>query len=184
MPAVTRSNNETPTDPVEDQRDMADVQENDGVPNEGNNWDGEVYTGEIPDLYVPDLNNTRLHDAVERGMALNTNKTEYLILCPKLKRYIGTDRFRVEIPTGRLRIDADPPIRFVSDCCTETFSQNSLLIDAMDGLKRQRAELTTLPGEEFHMYYEMLMQQCEVQDRLEVYTELSIKYTQSCIKLE
>ena len=145
---------------------MADAQENNVVPNEGNdnNWDGEVYTGEIPDLYIPDLNNTRLCDAVARGMVLNTNNTEYLILCPDLKRYIGTDRMRVHIPTGRLRIDTDPPIRFVADCCTEAFSQNSLLIDAMNGLKKQYAELTTLPGENFRMYNDVLMQRCEVKE--------------------
>ena len=184
MPVTTRRNNETPTDPVEDPEvilrrcNMTNVQENADVVNEENNWDGKVYTGEIPSLYVPDMDSTRLRDAVEKGMALNTNRTEYLILCPKLKRHIGTDRLRVEIPSGRLKIDGNPPIRFVSD------SQNSLLVDAMDGLKKQHMELTTLPGEEFRMYNETLMQQCEVLDRLEVYTELSIKYVQSCIKLE
>ena len=202
MPS-TRSNNDIPTDPVEDpegilrrenrvrrnnQRDMADPQENNVVPNEGegddNLWDREVYTGPIPNLYMPDLNNTRLQDAVTRGMVLNTNNTEYLILCPALKRYIGTDKLKVHIPTGRLEIVTDPPIRFVADCSSEAFSQNNLLIDAMNGLKKQYAKLTTLPGEDFRMYNDVLMQRSEVEERLGIYAELSIKYAQSCIKLE
>ena len=65
-----------------------------------NIWDGDKYTGPIPNLFVPDLNNTCLPEAVERGMALNNNGTEYMIICPALKRYIGTDRMRVEIPSG------------------------------------------------------------------------------------
>ena len=50
-------------------------------------WDGNRYMGPIPNFFVPDLNNTPLREAVERGMALNDNGTEYMIICPALKRF-------------------------------------------------------------------------------------------------
>ena len=57
--------------------------------------DGEEYSEaeevNIPDLYVPDLDNTPLRRAIRNGMALNEDQTIYMIRCPKLKEYIGKD---------------------------------------------------------------------------------------------
>ena len=39
----------------------------------------------IPELYVPDLDNTPLQEAIRNGMAVNDRKTIYRIRCPKLK---------------------------------------------------------------------------------------------------
>ena len=57
--------------------------------------DGEEYSEaeevNIPDLYVPDFDNTPLRRAIRNGMALNEDQTIYTIRCPKLKEYIGKD---------------------------------------------------------------------------------------------
>ena len=148
------------------QRSMANPQNDenivpgneDPVPRRDDNlWDGDRYTGEIPNLYIPDLNNTPLQDAIERGTPLNTMNTEYLIICLALKEYVGTDRMRVEIPSGILFNDADPPIRFVANCSDVPFQQEHLLISAMEDLVEKNAELVPLPGEDFRSCHNRLM---------------------------
>ena len=51
--------------------------------------DGKEYSEaeemNIPDLYVPDLNNTLLQRAIQSRMALNDTQTIYRIRCPRLK---------------------------------------------------------------------------------------------------
>ena len=54
----------------------------------------------IPDLYVPDLDNTPLKRAIKSGMALNEDQTIYRIRCPKLKEYIGKDT--LSLPPRRM----------------------------------------------------------------------------------
>ena len=66
--------------------------------------DGEEYSEakevNIPDLYIPDLDNTPLQRAIRNGMALNEEQTIYRIQCPKLKEYIGKDTLTVFLPRG------------------------------------------------------------------------------------
>ena len=85
-------------------------------------------------------------------MPLNNTGTEYMINCPPPKRYIGTDRMRVEIPSGQLEINTDPPIRFVANCSDVPFLQDHLLISTMEDLVEKHAELMPLPGEDFRSY--------------------------------
>ena len=119
------------------QNDGNIVQGNEGpVPRRDDNlWDSDRYVGDIPNLFVPDLNNTPLRD--ERGMPLNNLGTEYMINCPALRRYIGTDRMRVEIPSRDLEINTEPPIRFVAKCSDVPFQQEHLLISAMEDLLKR-----------------------------------------------
>ena len=127
---------------------------------DGNLWDGDRYVGDIPNLFVPDLKNTLLHDTIERGMPLNNLGTEYMINCPTLRQYTGTDRIRVKIPSGYLAIDTDPPIRFVAKC--SDVQQEHLLISAMEDLVEKNAELMPLPGEDFRSCQNRIMRCSEV----------------------
>ena len=151
---------------------------------DGNLWDGDRYVGEMPNLFVPDLNNTPLHDAIKRGMPLNNQGTEYMINCPTLRQYIGTDKLRVEIPSGDLEIDTEPPIRFVAKCSDVPFQQEHLLISAMEDLVKKNAELMPLPGEDFRLCHNTMMCRGEMRDRLATYIELNSRYAQCTIKLE
>ena len=89
--------------------------------------DGEEYSEaeevNIPDLYVPDLDNTPLRRAIRNGMPLNEDQTIYRIRCPKLKEYIGKDTLTVFLPEGRLEVPMEPPIDFVANCAS-THSTN------------------------------------------------------------
>ena len=171
----------------ENEGDVTPAQEGQrGNTPEGNDnlWDSNTYMGPIPDLYMPDLNNTPLRIAIEKGMALNNNETEYMILCPRLKQHIGMDRLRVEIPSGKLEVDMEPyPIGFIADCAEIPFDQERTLIDAMEGLKRRYPELIPLPGEDFCVHGK-LMKCRDVHERLEAYCTLGTKYGQCCISWE
>ena len=65
-----------------------------------------------------------------------------------------------------------------------TLQQNHLLIDPMEGLKKKCAELMPLPGEDFRTHNNRLMRQYKVQERINAYIDLNIKYAQCSIKLE
>ena len=114
-------------------------------------FDGEEYSEakevNIPDLYVPDLDNTPLRRAIQNGMALNEDQTTYRIRCPKLKEYIGKDTLTVFLPEGRLEVPTEPPIDFVANCASTPFDQPRLLIEAMQSLVQTQPELTILPGD-------------------------------------
>ena len=174
---ASNQNGEEATQTQEGQREEAP---------EGNEnlWVGDTYTGPIQDLFVPDLNNTQLRVAVEKGISLNDNGTEYMILCPKLKHHKGTERLRVEIPSGKLEIDMEPhPIRFIVDCARIPFEQERTLIEAMEGLKKRYPKLIPLPGEGFHTHSK-LMRRLDVLKRLEAYCTLGAKYGQCSINWE
>ena len=91
---------------------------------------------------------------------------------------------RVEIPSGRLEINTDPPIRFVANCSDVPFQQDPLLISAMEDLVEKNAELMPLPGEDFRSCQNRLMRRYEVRDRLATYMEVNSRYAQCTIKLE
>ena len=102
MQRVTRSNADNTLLQVEDpeqiirvrRRSMAEqAEQGRGNPGVTRDSDGKEYSKakevNIPDLYVPDLDNTPLWRAIRNGMALNEDQTVYRIRCPKLKEYIG-----------------------------------------------------------------------------------------------
>ena len=91
---------------------------------------------------------------------------------------------RVEIPSGDLEIDTEPPIRFVAKCSDVPFQQEHLLISAMEDLVKKNAELMRLPGEDFRLCQNTMMRRGEVRDRLATFVELNSRYAQCTIKLE
>ena len=112
MQRATRSNTDNTLVHVEDpeqiirvrRRSMAEQEEVSGNLRVTRDSNGEEYSEaeevNIPDLYVPDLDNTPLKRAIKNGMALNEDQTIYRIRCPKLKEYIGRDTLTVFLPEG------------------------------------------------------------------------------------
>ena len=111
-------------------RNLRVTRDSDGKESRG----GKAEEVNIPDLYVPDLDNTPLKRAIKSGMALNEDQTIYRIRCPKLKEYIGKDTLTVFLPEGRLEVPTEPPIDFMANCASNPFDQPRLLIEAMQSL--------------------------------------------------
>ena len=128
----------------------------------------------IPELYVPDLDNTHLKEAIRNGMALNDRKTIYRIRCPKLKQYIGLDTLTVKLPDGRLEVPMDPPVDFMANCAFTPFDQPRLLVEAMQHLVTTQPELTILPGDNVPLVRGRYLSRCELLERLNHYIDLCV----------
>ena len=150
--------------------------------------DGEEYSEteemNIPDLYVPDLNNTPLQRAIQSGMALNDTQTIYRIRCPKLKEHIGKDTLTVYLPEGRLEVPTEPPIDFIANCAPTPFDQPRLLIEAMQSFVQTQPELTILPGDDTPLIRDRYLSRNELIERLSNYVDLCVMYTESAVRHE
>ena len=199
MQRVTRSNADNTLVQVEDpeqiirvrRRSMAEQAEQGEVnrnPRVTRDSDGKEYSEaeevNIPDLYVPDLDNTPLRRAIKNGMALNEDQTIYRIWCPKLKRHIGMDTLTVFLPEGRLEVPTEPPIDFVANCASTPFDQPRLLIEAMQSLVQTQPELTILPGDNTPLVRDRYLTRYELIERLANYVDLCVLYGESVLRHE
>ena len=150
--------------------------------------DGKEYSEaeevNIPDLYVPDLDNTPLRRAIRNVMALNEDQTIYRIRCPKLKEYIGKDTLTVFLPEGRLEVPTEPPIDFVANCASNPFDQPRLLTEAMQSLVQTQPELTILPGDDTPLVRDRYLSRNELIERLSNYVDLCVMYAESTVRHE
>ena len=199
MQRATRSNTDNTLVHVEDpeqiirvrRRSMAEQAEQREVnrnPRVTRDSDGEEYSEaeevNIPDLYVPDLDNTPLRRAIRNGMALNEDQTIYRIRCPKLKEYIGKDTLTVFLPEGRLEVPTEPPIDFMANCASTPFDQPRLLIEAMQSLIQTQPELTILPGDDTPLVRDRYLSRNELIERLSNYVDLCVMYAESAVRHE
>ena len=155
--------------------------ENQGQDNPGNR--GNPQPVEVPDLFVPDLNNTPLAEAIKEGMADNNEKTISIIRCPKLKEHIGMETLRVHLPSGELEIDMEPRVKFVVNCSRERIQKN-LLIAALNSMKKTDAAFAPLPRGQWPMITHRHLTRNEVEDRLETYYSLAGKFCEFSVKAE
>ena len=138
----------------------------------------------IPNLFVPDLENTPLEEAIWNGMAMNDRKTIYRIRCPRLKEYIGVDTLTVKLPEGQLEIPTDPPVDFVANCTPTPFDQPRLLVEAMQCLITMHPELTILPGDNLPVVRNRYLTCYELLERLNHYIDLCIRYRECFLRHE
>ena len=167
---------------------MAAPQGNAGDPGRpqgpGNEEENGPDDGNIPNLFVPDLNNACLADAIANSMALNERKTEYMICYPKLKEHIGMDTLTVSLPGGELEVPTNPPVSFVANCAPTPFDQPRLLVEAMKGLREKNADLTILPGDDLPMVSNRYLSRWELEEKLGHYIDLCIRYGECVLRFE
>ena len=137
----------------------------------------------IPLLYVPDLANTVLSEAIKDGMQVSNSGTEYIIPTPLLKDIVGIERLKVSLPEGELETCSVPPMEFVTKCQPTPFNLQ-LLTSALKDMRKENPELQYLAGDDWHPTYTCYLRREEFKDRLNAYTELSVKYMKSIIELD
>ena len=137
----------------------------------------------IPLLYVPDLANTVLSEAIKDGMQVGNSGTEYIIPTPLLKDIVGIERLKVSLPEGELETCSVPPLDFVTKCQPTPFNLQ-LLTSALKDMRKENPELQYLAGDDWHPTYTRYLRREELKDRLNAYTELSVKYAKSVIELD
>ena len=82
-----------------DTNQQPDTGDKNQTPNpEGNNEDTQNQDP-MDEIYLPDLNNTPLSQALKNGLDYGM-ENEVMIECPKLKQYFGVDTFLVQRTSG------------------------------------------------------------------------------------
>ena len=180
MNRVTRSNVDHSLIQVEDPeqllRDRCRSMAEPGRRDIDNEEGSEAEEMNIPDLFMPDLENTPLEEAIRNGMAMNNRKTIYRICCPRLKQYIRVDTLTVKLPEGQLEVPTDPAVDFVANCTSTPFDQPRLLVEAMEHLITRHPELTILPGDDLPIVRKRYLSCYKLLERLNHYIDLCIRY--------
>ena len=138
---------------------------------------------DIPLLYILDLANTVLSEAIKDGIQVGNSGTEYIIPTPLLKDILGIERLKVTLPEGELETCSVPPLDFITKCQPTPFNLQ-LLRGALKDMRKDNPELQYLAGDDWHPTDTCYLRREELQDRLGTYVELSVKYTKSVIELD
>ena len=136
---------------------------------------------DIPALIVPDLNNTPLEEAIKDGMKVGP--AEFLINTPLLKEHIGVEHLKVFLPSGRLEINSERPIKFVTDCQDSPFPEE-VLVSALKTFKIENPITQYIPGDEWPITRHRFLTKQELEDRLAAYCEIGVKYWKYVFELE
>ena len=138
---------------------------------------------DIPLLYVPDLANTVLSEAIKDSIQVGNTGTEYIIPTPLLKDIMGIERLKVTLPEGELETCSKPPLDFVTRCQLTPFNLQ-LLTGALKDMRKDNLELQYLAGDDWRPTHTHYLRREELQERLDAYVELSVKYAKSIIELD
>ena len=161
------------------QRDPRDNQQR----NNSDSEDKNDPPRDIPLLYMPDLANTILSEAIKDGIQVGNSGTEYIIPTPLLKDIVGIEWLKVTLPEGELETCSIPPLDFVTKCQLTLFNLQ-LLRGALKDMRKDNPELQYLAGDDWCPTHTCYLRQEELQDRLDAYVELSVKYVKSVIELD
>ena len=153
------------------------------TPNPENNEDGTQNTDPIHEMYLPDLNNTPLNQALKTGLDYGM-EDEVMVECPKLKQYFGVDTFLVQRISGRIRIYTHDECESFPINCSRTKFTPSLLEKALKGAEKQRATPKDLPGEDWPQKIKTVLGRMQLDKRLDAYVELVSRYARNSVSLE
>ena len=147
-------------------RDDTETEENNQPPQEDNNDN----MGDTPivkpteEMYLPDLNNTPLSQALKDGIEWGIEE-EVMVECPKLKQYFGVDTLLVQAISGRVHLYTNNKIEAFPVHCSKTKFLLSLLEKALKGAMKQRATPKDLPGEDWQKKLNTVLSRADLEKR-------------------
>ena len=141
---VTKAQRNSMATPVP-QRDPRDNQQK----NSSGSEDENDPPRDIPLLYIPDLANTILSEAIKDGMQVGNSGIEYIIPTPLLKDIVGIEQLKVTLLEGELETCSFPPLDFVTKCQPTPFNLQ-LLRAALKDMRNDNPELQYLAGNDWH----------------------------------
>ena len=133
------------------QRDPRDNQQR----NNSNSEDENDPPRNILLLYIPDLANTILSEAIKDGVQVGNSGTEYIIPTPLLKDIVSIEWLKVTLPEGELETCSVPPLDFVTKCQLTPFNLQ-LLRGALKDMRKDNPELQYWAGDDWcptHTHY-------------------------------
>ena len=99
---------------------------------------GKENTAAPTEMYLPDLDNTPLSQALKNGLDWGT-EDEVMIECPKLKQYFGVDTFLIHKTSGRICLHTKNEDETFPISCSKTKFPIPLLEKALERAEQQRA---------------------------------------------
>ena len=131
-----RKKNKSMADTVTpDTKEQLDTGDNNQTRHTEENNDKKQNQALMDEIYLPDLNNSPLSQALKNGLDYGT-QDEVMIEYPKLKQYFGVDTFLVQRTSGRIHIYTRDEIESFPIQCSRTKFTPSLLEKALQGAER------------------------------------------------
>ena len=97
---------------------------------------GDEDTAAPPEMYLPDLDNTPLSQALKNGLDWGM-EDEVIVECPKLKQYFGVDTFLIQRISGRVCLHTKDGDETFPTSCSKTKFPIPLLKKALEGAEKQ-----------------------------------------------
>ena len=144
---------------------------------------GDADTAAPTEMYLPDLNNTPLSQALKNGLDWGT-EDEVMVECPKLKQYFGVDTLLIQRISGRDCLHTKEEDESFPINCSKTKFPIPLLQKALEGAEKQRTTPKDLPGEDWPQKIKTILCRMELDKRLDAYAELVGRYTRNSVSLE
>ena len=169
-------------------RNMADARNKDPQhqkPEEEHQEDETGYEDTVAptEIYLPDLDNTPLSQALKNGLDWGM-EDEVMVECPNLKQYFGVDTFLIQRISGRVHLHIKDEDETFPISCSKTKFPIPLLKKALEGAKQQRATPKDLPGEDWPRKIKTIPGRMELDSRLDMYAELVGRYARNSVSLE
>ena len=140
---------------------------------------GDNNTAAPTEMYLPDLDNTPLSQALKEGLDWGM-EDEVMVECPKLKQYFGVETFLVQRTSGRVCPHTKDEDETFPINCSRTKFPIPLLQKALEGAEQQRATTKDLPGEDWPHKIKTILHRTELDSRL----ALVSRYARNSVSLE
>ena len=144
---------------------------------------GDEDTVAPTEMYLPDLDNTPLSQALKNGLDWGM-EDEVVVECPKLKIYFGIDTFLIQRISGQVCLHTKDEDKTFPISCSKTKFPIPLLKKALEGAEQQRATPKDLPGEDWPRKIKTILGRMELDRRLDAYAELVSRYARNSVSLE
>ena len=132
---------------------------------------GDKDTAASTEMYLPDLDNTPLSQALKNGLDWGM-EDEVMVECPKLKQYFGIHTLLIQRISGRVCLHTKEEDDTFPVSCSKTKFPIPLLKKALEGAEQQRATPKDLPGEDWLRKIKTILRRMELDRRLDAYAEL------------
>ena len=144
---------------------------------------GDEDTAAPTEMYLPDLDNTPLSQALKNGLDWGM-EDEVMVECPKLKQYFGVDTLLIQRISGRVCLHTKDEDETFPISCSRTKFPFPLLKKALEGAEQQRATPKDLPGEDWPQKIKTILHRMELDSRLDAYAALVSRYARNSVSLE
>ena len=144
---------------------------------------GEEGTAATTEMYLPDLDNTPLSQALKNGLDWGV-EDEVMVECLKLKQYFGVDTLLIQRTSGRVCLHTKDEDETFPISCSRTKFPIPLLKKALEGAEQQRATPKDLPGEDWPRKIKTILCRMELDSRLDAYAALVGRYARNSVSLE